>query len=237
MADTFSDLQLEAILSSVGEHLVVAADAVTLESRPVAQRPPPWPRRLAVAAAVLVVALVATLAVGPAREAVARWLGIGSTRIERVPDATVPADLPTMTGGLSPAIVEEAERALGGAVPVVEGLGPPQAMFVPPEGGVILVWPEGATTLWIRDPDFEPGTFVKKLVDAGEPAESVVGVGDEALIVEGTHILETPHRRLAAGTVLLWVDGDKEYRLESDLDRDAMVDIARSVEPAEGGDR
>ncbi len=62
--------------------------------------------------------------------------------------------------------------------------------------------------------------FVKKLVDAGEPAESIAGVGDEALIVEGTHVLETPHRRLAADTVLLWVDGDKEYRLESDLDRD-----------------
>ena len=73
--------------------------------------------------------------------------------------------------------------------------------------------------------------FVKKLVDAGEPAESIAGVGDEALIVEGTHVLETPHRRLAADTVLLWVDGDKEYRLESDLDRDTMVEIAQFGEP------
>jgi hypothetical protein len=109
-------------------------------------------------------------------------------------------------------------------------------MFIPPEGGVILEWTEGATTLWIRAPDFEPAMFVKKLVDAGEPAESISGVGDEALIVEGSHILETPHRRLAAGTVLLWVDGDQEYRLESDLDRDAMVAVARSVEP-DGGDQ
>jgi hypothetical protein len=231
MADTFSDERLEAILTSVGQHLVVTVDAP-----PAALRPSPWPRRLAVAAAVLVVALVATLAVGPAREAVARWLGIGSTRIERVPDVSVPVALPTVTGGLSPATLEEAERALGGAVPGVEALGPPQAMFVPPEGGVILVWPEGATTLWIRDPDFEPAMFVKKLVDAGEPAESISGVGDEALIVEGSHILETPHRRLAAGTVLLWVVGDQEYRLESDLDRDAMVAVARSVEP-DGGDQ
>ena len=181
----------------------------------------------------LVVALVATLAVAPAREAVARWLGIGSTRIERVPDDTNdPRGLPTITSALTPATVEEAERALGGAVPVVQELGPAQAMFVPPEGGVILVWPEGATTLWIRDPDFEPAMFVKKLVDAGEPAESIAGVGDEALIVEGTHVLETPHRRLAADTVLLWVDGDKEYRLESDLDRETMVEIAQSVSPA-----
>ena len=26
-----------------------------------------------------------------------------------------------------------------------------EAVFVPPEGGVILAWPEGSTTLWIRD--------------------------------------------------------------------------------------
>ena len=235
MAETFSDARLEAILMSVGDHLVVSSVASREAAAPSVS---PWPRRLAVAAAVLVVALVATLAVAPAREAVARWLGIGSTRIERVPDgASDLSGLPTISSALTPASVEEAEAALGQALPVVEALGPPDAVFVPPEGGVILSWPEGSTTLWIRDPDFEPAMFVKKLVDAGEPAESIAGVGDEALIVEGTHILETPHRRLAAGTVLLWVDGDKEYRLESDLDRDTMVDVARSIEPAATGDR
>jgi hypothetical protein len=224
-------MRLEAILTSVGEHLVVTVDAVSVEPERAGRHASPWPRRLAVAAVVLVVALVATLAVAPAREAVARWLGIGSTRIERVPDGTVPADLPTITGGLSPATEEEAERALGGALPVVEGLGRPEATFVSPEGGVILVWPEGETTLWVRNPDFEPATFVKKLVDAGEPAELIAGVGDEALLVEGTHILETPHRRLSAGTVLLWVDDGREYRLESNLERAAKIDVARSVRP------
>jgi hypothetical protein len=234
MAETFSDARLDAILLSVGDHLVISSVAPREAAAPSVS---PWPRRLAVAAAVLAIALVATVAVAPAREAVARWLGIGSTRIERVPGGeSDPSGLPTISSALTPASVEEAEEALGEALPVVEALGPPEAVYVPPEGGVILFWPEGSTTLWIRDPDFEPEMFVKKLVDAGEPAESIAGVGDEALIVEGTHILETPHRRLAAGTVLLWVDGDKEYRLESDLERDAIVDIARSVEP-DGGDR
>ncbi len=230
MADTFSDARLEMVLTSVGEHLVVVPARSTTATSSAAS---PWPRRLAVAAAVLVVALVATLVVAPAREAVARWLGIGSTRIERVPDGTSdPSGLPTISSALTPATVEEAEEALGGALPVVEALGPREAVYVAPEGGVILSWPEGSTTLWIRDPDFEPTIFVKKLVDAGEPAESIQGVGDEALLVEGSHILETPHRRLAANTVLLWVDGDKEYRLESDLDRDSMIEIAQSVSPA-----
>jgi hypothetical protein len=233
VAETFSDVRLEAILTSVGEHLVVTAYSSPVAAR----RTSPWPRRLAVAAAVLVIALVATLAVAPAREAVARWLGIGSTKIERIPHATVPADLPTITGGLSPATIEEAEQALGGPLPVVDALGPPQAAFVPPEGGVLLEWAEGATTLWIRDPDFEPALFVKKLVDVGEPAEPITGVGDDALLVDGTHILETPHRRLAAGRVLLWVDDGREYRLESNLDRATMVEVARSLEPAGGGDR
>jgi hypothetical protein len=233
VAETFSDARLEAILVSVGELLVVAVDSPAT-THPASR----WPRRLAVAAAVLVVALVATLAVAPAREAVARWLGIGSTRIERVPGGdSDPSGLPTISNALTPASVEDAEDALGETLPVVEALGPPEAVYMPPEGGVILSWREGSTTLWIRDPDFAPEMFVKKLVEAGEPAESVAGVGDEALIVEGTHILETPHRRVAAGTVLLWVDGAEEYRLESDLDRAAMIEIARSVEPEDRGDR
>ena len=65
----------------------------------------------------------------------------------------------------------------------------------------------------------------------GENVEPVEGVGDAALYVEGTHILETPGRKLAARSVLLWVQDGVEYRLESDLSRDEMIDVAKSVRP------
>ncbi len=53
MADAFSDARLELILVSVGEHLVVDAPRA-----PAARAGSPWPRRLAIAAAILVAVVV-----------------------------------------------------------------------------------------------------------------------------------------------------------------------------------
>jgi hypothetical protein len=49
--------------------------------------------------------------------------------------------------------------------------------------------------------------------------------------VAGSHVLATPNRRVAAGSVVLWIDEGIEFRLESDLGVDAMVSIARGVDP------
>ena len=49
-------------------------------------------------------------------------------------------------------------------------------------------------------------------------------------MVTGEHILETPFRRVRAGTVVLWTDADTEYRLESDLDPATMLDIAHALD-------
>ncbi len=59
---------------------------------------------------------------------------------------------------------------------------------------------------------------------------AIDGLGDAALIVTGGHVLETPYRRVKAGTVLLWTDGATEYRLESDLDEATMLDIAHDLD-------
>ena len=69
-----------------------------------------------------------------------------------------------------------------------------------------------------------------KLIDAGQDAEPIDGLGDAALTVTGEHILETPYRRVRAGPVVLWTDADTEYRLESDLDLATMLDIARALD-------
>jgi hypothetical protein len=49
-------------------------------------------------------------------------------------------------------------------------------------------------------------------------------------MVTGEHVLETPYRRVKAGTVLLWTEGAAEYRLESDLDETTMLDIAHALD-------
>jgi hypothetical protein len=57
-------------------------------------------------------------------------------------------------------------------------------------------------------------------------------VGESALLVERPHVLETPARRLAAGRVVLWIQGGREYRLESELPTDRMLELARAVSAA-----
>ena len=223
MADTFSDARLEQILMSVGDHLVV--------DEPAEQRGSTWLRRLAVAAVILVALLVAGLAVAPVRSAVADWLGIGNTHVVKAPGGVDSSGLPLIQERLTPVSRDQAERALGHSLPTVDGLGDPQVLVLPPEGGVIMAWPEGRTTLWVHSIDVDPRVFLDKLVAMGEHVEPVEGVGEAALSVEGTHILETPGRTLAARSVLLWVQDGVEYRLESDLSRGGMIDVAKSVEP------
>ncbi len=223
MADAFSDARLEAILLSVGDHLVVDAMPGRAAS--------PWPRRLAIAAVVLMAMLFVSVAIAPVREAVADWLGIGHTRIVKIEGGVDTTGLPSIQERLTPVSRDEAEAALQHPLPTVEALGDPDLLVRSPEGGVIMGWTEGDTTLWVHAEGLEPGPFYDKLLATGERVERVTGVGEDALYVEGTHVLETPGRKLAARSVLLWVDDNVEYRLESNLDRDDMIAVARSVHP------
>ena len=57
----------------------------------------------------------------------------------------------------------------------------------------------------------------------------MTGLGDEAVLITGDHVLQTPQRQIAAGTVLLWISDDIEYRLESTLTEEEIVEIARAI--------
>ncbi len=96
----------------------------------------------------------ATLAIAPVREAVADFLGIGSTSVEVVPEPDAdPVGLPTIDEGLIDLSPSAAESRLGHALPDVAAtpLGEPDRIASMPEGGVLLAWSDGATTLWIHD--------------------------------------------------------------------------------------
>jgi hypothetical protein len=194
--------------------------------------PRPGRGRVLVAAVVLVVATIGSLVVAPVREAVAGWLGIGSTEIERVPVGEGdPGDLPYLGDDLDPVTEREAEARLGVPLPDTDGteLGPAPVLATPSEGGVVMAWSDGATTLWVQRTAQPADQAVEKLLTMDDGFERVDDLGDDAAVVEGPHILLTPDRRLAAGTVVIWVDHDLEYRLESDLAVDEMLEIARSI--------
>jgi hypothetical protein len=197
-----------------------------------------WRGRVLVAAVVLVVATIGSLVVAPVREAVAGWLGIGSTEIERVPlGEGDPGDLPYLGDDLDPVSRRVAEARLGVPLPDTDDtdgtdgpeLGPAPVLAIPSEGGVIMAWSDGATTLWVQRTAQPADQAIEKLLTMDDGFERVDDLGDDAAVVEGPHILLTPERRLAAGTVVIWVDHDLEYRLESDLGVDEMLAVARGI--------
>ncbi len=235
MIEPWSDARLAQVLASVGEHLDTDPATAMAPSPVVSRLRPAWPARrwLAVAAAITAVVVAATLAIAPVREAVADFLGIGSTSVDVVPEPQAdPSDLPTIDEGLIDISRSAAESRLGHALPDIAGtpLGEPDRIASMPEGGVLLVWRDGATTLWIHGAMMPTEDLYLKLIDSGQDAAPIEGLGDAALMVTGDHILETPFRRVRAGTVVLWTDADTEYRLESDLDPSTMLEIAHALD-------
>jgi hypothetical protein len=191
-----------------------------------------WPRRLLVAAAIAILVTATTLVVTPVRQAVADWLGIGSTGVERVGAGEGdPSDLPYLADDLVPVDEATAEHELGKDLPDTTHteLGVAPVLAIPPEGGVVMAWPQADTTLWVQSTQMSAHDTVEKLLTVDDDFERVDGVGDDAAVIEGPHVLVTPLRRLAAGTVLIWVDGDEDLRLESDHDPAEMEDIARTI--------
>jgi hypothetical protein len=236
------DDRLAEVLASVGALLVTVPD-ITLDPAVVRtpartrQRSTPSPRwrwrwrwQWAPAlAAVLIAAVVLTVA--PVRSAVAGWLGIGSTsiQIDPTPPSTVAA-LPSIDAGLR-RIDRASAAAQLGSLPVgldATTLGPPAGFATMPEGGVLVVWAD-ATTLWIHDADVEAGMLFDKLVQSGQSVQSVDELGDQALVISGDHFLRTPHRMIAATTSVLWQSDDREYRLESDRDGAELIALARQI--------
>lgn len=201
-------------------------------------------RKLLVVWVVLLVLALGVI-VTPVREAVADMLGIGSTRIDYVPaeDADT-SSLSPLHDELTPSDRSGAEAELGRALPTVASgsLGEPDLIAVPEEGGAILAWRRGATTLWIRQA--EPANQMLKSLpmsdgssgsdvagtDTPTSVEPVDDLGREALLIDGDHVLTTPSRKVAASTVLLWLDDEWEYRLESALDPDTLLTLARRLQ-------
>lgn len=229
------DAHLDEVLASIGSRLVVeTADAPAMRQALVgAARPPRRSRwRWLVAGAVL--AGVTGTAVAPRRGAVADWLGVGSTQVTVRPDLdVVPARLPGIATGATPISPRQASAELGPALAERVGttlLGAPSGFATIPEGGVLAVWPDG-TTLWVHHRDLDAGGWLEKLVAGDEQVQGIDDLGDSALAVIGTHVLETPNRTVRAGTTVLWTRDRTEYRLAGDHAVDILVAVARAIDP------
>jgi hypothetical protein len=234
VTDFASDDALGRALTDLGAHVAVPVhplwtrvatdlDDAVAPSR-AARR---W--RVAVAVAcVLLVLLAATLAIAPARRAVADFLGIGSTRVERVDDTDGGAppfdDVPARedVAGLH----DELARAdLGLPDPAL--VGAPRAWRVDPEGTTVVVFDDVVLTQRRSD---EPS--LKRVAPSGAITATTVD-GAFALWVEGPHTRTVDGRTFTSDSALVWLDGEVELRLEGNLTLESMRRIGESVAPAD----
>jgi hypothetical protein len=213
---------------------------------------------LAAAAVLLAMALTVAVSPGM-RRAVADFLGVGAVRIHPASPATMSSvaghsAVPSAADAALGRPVEslaEARGATGLELPLPEALGPPDAVFVRGDvaGDVVtLRWapspslpatadPRAGALLTVVRATVDDG-LLDKFLGRGTTYERVSVGGRRGLVLSGgSHVvalrsadgsvIEDTAR--LAGTTLLWTDGDVTYRLEAELDRDALVAIAESI--------
>jgi hypothetical protein len=220
-------------------------DVAVRVARLVGERPAPRRRRrlALVGALVVVAAVLATLAVPPARTAVLDWLGIGSARIEVVDELPSLSPSPGLEilGDVVP--LDEAESRAGFAVAAPpEGEPRPDEVRVTPGLRVAYLWRGGAgvrllVTQFPGRSANEPG-LVKKLLGAGTSVDQFDVDGDAAVWIEGgPHVvllaapdgtIREENGWLAGNTLLVDRDG-VTTRVEGALTRDQAVAIVRAM--------
>lgn len=213
-------------------------------------------RYLAIAAAILIVTIGGLLAFPATRDAIAGFFGLRGVLIERVPSLTTPTASPA--GSLAQRLAlgrqvsfGEAQAALPYAIAYPQSLGLPDAVFLlqPAERqGVALVWSPGAdlprTTetgvgaLLIEFPGKVQPDFFLKMLGPDATLESVRVNGTAGYWISGR-----PHGfffldpagapqedtfRLA-GNTLIWDQGSLTIRIESALDKNRTLELARST--------
>jgi hypothetical protein len=219
------DDRLAIVLASIGEHLVVDGSAAATVPR---QTHPLW-RPLLVAAVTLAVIAGAVVAIAPARRAVSGWLRIGRIELD-VDRRTESTGLPSLTEAARPIEPTAAGDLLGHTMPAVDisSLGPPTHWWTIPEGGVVVGWQDGETSLWLTTAADGEG-LVDKIVGAESAVTELPDLGDGGAAVRDSHVLRTPNRRVAADNVVIWVDDDLTWRLEGTADLDELIAVANQL--------
>ncbi|HET9286846.1 MAG TPA: hypothetical protein VFO26_04750 [Gaiella sp.] len=205
--------------------------------RPTMHRP-----RLAVALVVLLAALLAVLAVPPARTAILDWLGIGGARIVRVDQlpAIEPSPGLEILGDEMPLETARSRAGFPFADPPRDEPAP-DVIRVAPGIRVSYIWREGERVrlLLTQFPgSVDDPALLKKLVGSSTSVEELAVDGDRGIWLEGgPHVVyfvapdgdvQYDQGWLAGNTLLVDRDG-VTLRIEGALERDEAVQLASAV--------
>jgi hypothetical protein len=214
----------------------VAARTADARPRPVVRR------RLALALAIVLAALVGVLAVPPARTAVFDWLGIGGAQIIQVDDLPSLSPTPGLEILGDRVTLDQARVRAGFAfADPPDGERAPDEILLAPGKRVTYVWRDDARVrlLLTQFPGdaTEPG-LVKKLVSSATQTELLDIDGHRALWLEGgphAVLFVAPDGNVGddlgwlAGNTLLVENDGVTVRIEAQVGRDDAIEIVRSL--------
>jgi hypothetical protein len=228
--------ELERALLALGNE--VEFPATPDLTRPVLERLARRPRRhvLAFAVALVVVAFGIAMAVPQARSAILDFFNIGAVTVERV-ETLPPAQERPLASGLGPPLsrrAAEARASLEIVLPDFDGP-PPKRYYVRPGLIATLLNHRGEPVLLAEMRDDQVG--VAKKFATPETTVEPVQLGEFALWIEGgQHVLrwhfggeERRVERRLAGNVLIWLRGNRTFRLEGDLTKSQMLELALEI--------
>src|ERR1700737_1268223 len=210
------------------------------------------PRRLALAAAVLLVLLGAAALANPTtRDAIAHFFHVQGVIVNRVPSPAPSASSPTPLDLGRLTTLEQAQSAVKFTIAIPPALGTPDAVYVasgPPGGEVALAYKPRPGVPLVKQtglgvlitefrgdliPDFitkeiGPGTTLEEVSVNGDPGWWIAGAPHSIVVHVSPDTDNFETLRLAANT-LVWAHGGVTYRIESGLSKADAMRIAGSL--------
>jgi hypothetical protein len=227
--------ELEQALVAVGRELDFPPQPDLVRAvRARLERPQAWRRPLVFAVALVVVAFGIAMAVPEARSAILRFFHIGSVTVERV--ETLPrAEERPLAAGLGPALSRRAAEARASLPIVLPDGRTPKRYYVRP-GLIATILEHRGKPVLLAEMRNDQVSVAKKFASPATNVEPAL-VGEFGLWIEGgEHVLtwvfggeEQRIERRLAGNVLIWLVGNRTFRLEGDLDKSQMLDLAREI--------
>jgi hypothetical protein len=186
----------------------------------------PWQR---VAASALLLLLL-LMAIPTARAALFSWLLIGNITLstEYLPLDVTPVSLGELPGKTT---LAEVKTAVSFDIPIPSTLGEPSDVYLLGDS-VLLLWADDGILLQILDFNLL-GSKLQVI-----SAEAVLVGGETAVWVTGDHFLTLYDQQFGGmqqmtrridGNVLIWVEDDRTYRLESQLALTDAVKLAETI--------
>jgi hypothetical protein len=190
-------------------------------------------RALVFTVALVVVAGGIAMAVPDARSSILRFFHIGSVTVERV-HTLPPARERPLAAGLGPPLSRHDAEARSGVPLVLRGVKPVRyyarpgliATLLEYRGKPVLLAELGGDQAALTKKFIAPETRVEP-AEIGSTGLWIEGGKHVVIWAAGTATFQVVSR--LAGNVLLWVEGDRTFRLEADLDEGQMLQLARDI--------